>query len=59
MGNIYLYRGNILFRQGLADEARKLWEISRGYFKKCLPENHPIFKQIGNVTQRSFLQHSR
>ncbi len=59
MGNIYLYRGNILFRQGLADEARKLWEISRSYFKKCLPENHPIFKQIGNVTQRSFLQHSR
>ncbi|NOX37337.1 MAG: hypothetical protein GXO78_07355 [Calditrichaeota bacterium] len=59
MGNIYMYRGNILFRQGLTDEARKLWEISRGYFKKCLPENHPIFKQIGNVTQRSDLHHSR
>lgn len=53
MGNIYWYRGNILFHQGMTEEARKLWEISRSYFAKFLKADDPIFKKIGDITQKS------
>jgi hypothetical protein len=53
-GNIYLYRGNLFFHQGMGEEAKKLWEISRSYFSKYLPEDDPIFKKIGNISQKSY-----
>ncbi len=54
MGNIYWYRGNLFFHQGMTEEARKLWEISRNYFAKYLKADDPIFKKIGNINQKSF-----
>ena len=53
-GNIYWYRGNLSYHQGMNEEARKLWEISRSYFSKYLPEDDPIFKKIGNVNQKTY-----
>lgn len=47
LGNIYWSKGNLAFQAGKLTEASKLWEISRSYFKKVLPENHPNFKKIG------------
>lgn len=56
MGNIYWFRGNLLYRQGMLSEARKFWEISRSYFRKYLPEDSPFLKQIGNVNKKSSLR---
>jgi Tfp pilus assembly protein PilF len=54
MGNIYWYRGNIVFQQGMNEEARKMWEISRSYFRKYLPEDDPVLKKIGSINQKTF-----
>lgn len=54
IGNIYWYRGNLVFHQGMNEEAKKLWEISRSYFSKYLPDEDPIFKKIGNINQKSY-----
>ncbi len=56
MGNIYRFRGNLMFHQGYADEAKKLWDLSRRYFSRCLPEDHPMLKQIGDVSRESSLK---
>lgn len=56
MGNIYRFRGNLLFRQGLEEEAKKLWDISRNYFNRFLPEDSPILKQIGDISRESSLK---
>lgn len=56
MGNIYRFRGNLAFHQGFADDAKKLWDLSRRYFSRCLPEDHPILKQIGDVSRESSLK---
>lgn len=54
MGNIYWYRGNLFFHQGLTEEAKKLWEISRSYFSKFLKTDDPVFKRIGNISSSSY-----
>ena len=54
MGNIYWYRGNLVFHQGLSEEARKMWEISRSYFRKFLNEDDPVLKKIGSITQKTY-----
>jgi len=54
MGNIHWYRGNIAFHQGMVEEAKKLWEISRNYFSKYLPEDDPLLKKIGNISQKTY-----
>lgn len=54
MGNIHWYRGNIAFHQGMVEEAKKLWEISRNYFSKYLPEDDPVLKKIGNISQKTY-----
>lgn len=53
-GNIYWYRGNLVYHQGMNEEAKKLWEISRNYFSKYLPTDDPIFKKIGIITQKTY-----
>ena len=54
MGNIYWYRGNLVFQQGMNEEARKMWEISRSYFRKYLPEDDPVLKKIGSINQKTY-----
>lgn len=54
MGNIHWYRGNIAFHQGMVEVAKKLWEISRNYFSKYLPEDDPVLKRIGNISQKTY-----
>jgi hypothetical protein len=56
MGNVYLFRGNLLFKQGMPEEAKKMWEISRNYFGKYLPEDDPIFKDIGQMSNKSLMK---
>lgn len=56
MGNIYRFRGNLSFMKGDAEEARKLWEVSRSYFGRFLPEDHPLFKEIGDISRESSLR---
>lgn len=56
MGFIYRFRGNLLFHQGLADDAKKLWDISRNYFSRFLPEDSPMLKQIGDISRESSLR---
>ena len=56
MGYIYRFRGNLLFHQGLADDAKKLWDISRNYFSRFLPEDSPMLKQIGDISRESSLR---
>lgn len=53
MGNIYWFRGNLLFYEGMGEEAKRLWEISRNYFSRYLPPDDSIFKQIGHVNNQS------
>jgi len=54
MGNIYWYRGNLVFHQGMHEEAKKMWEISRSYFRKYLPKDAPVLKKIGSINQKTF-----
>lgn len=56
MGYIYRFRGNLLFHQGLTDDAKKLWDISRNYFSRFLPEDSPMLKQIGDISRESSLR---
>jgi tetratricopeptide (TPR) repeat protein len=56
MGNIYRFRGNLQFYQGFTEEAKKLWEISRSYFSRYLPEDSPVIKQIGDISRESSLK---
>ena len=56
MGNIYRFRGNLLFRRGYEEDARKLWDISRNYFNRFLPEDSPVLKQIGDISRESSLK---
>ena len=56
MGNAYLFRGNLFFNQGMPEEAKKMWEISKNYFGKYLPENDPIFKGIGQISNKSSMK---
>ncbi|MCB0291581.1 MAG: hypothetical protein KDH97_15100 [Calditrichaeota bacterium] len=49
MGNIYRFRGNLLFYQGKPEEAHKIWEISKSYYSRCLPPDSPLIKQVGDV----------
>ncbi len=53
MGNIYRFRGNLLFQQGNVDEARKLWDVSRSYFIRYLPADSPQLKEIGDISRES------
>ncbi len=53
MANIYHYRGNLLFHQGLTDEAKKLWDISRNYFRRFLPEDSPQLHRVGDISRES------
>ncbi|GEM_PF-3295178 len=53
MGNIYRFRGDLLFQQGNVDEARRLWDVSRSYFIRYLPEDSPQLKEIGDVSRES------
>ncbi len=46
-GNLYWFRGNILWQQGLTEEAQQMWQLAKKYLKKCYPPNHPILKEIG------------
>lgn len=54
MGNIYWYRGNLVFHQGMHEEAKKMWEISRSYFRKYLPKDDPVLKKIGSISQKTY-----
>jgi menaquinone-dependent protoporphyrinogen IX oxidase len=54
MGNIYWYRGNLVFHQGMHEEAKKMWEISRSYFRKYLPKDAPVLKKIGSINQKTY-----
>ena len=56
MGNIYLFRGNLAYHRGENDAAQRLWDISRNYFQRCLPENDEVFRQIGSVELKSMLR---
>ncbi len=51
LGNLYWFRGNILWQQGLTAEAQQMWQLARKYLKKCYPPNHSIFKKIGRPTR--------
>ncbi|RMG68714.1 MAG: hypothetical protein D6715_01535 [Calditrichaeota bacterium] len=53
MGQVYWTKGNLLYHQGQLAEARKLWEISRSYFSKMLPEDSSLLKQVGILGQNS------
>lgn len=53
MGNIYRFRGNLMFHQGDTEQAKKFWDVSRSYFIRYLPEDHPKLKQIGDISQES------
>ena len=50
VGNVYRFRGNLLFRQGRFEEARTLWDISRSYYARCLPPDSPLLKEIGQIS---------
>ncbi|RMH97453.1 MAG: hypothetical protein D6681_11955 [Calditrichaeota bacterium] len=49
LANIYRYRGNLLFHQGFVQEARKYWEISRSYYRKFLPPDDPLLREVGSM----------
>ncbi len=51
LGNLYWFRGNILWKQGLAEEAQQMWQLATKYLKKCYPPNHSIFKEIGKISR--------
>ena len=53
LGNIYWSRGDIAYHQGLIEDAQRYWNISRDYFRKYLPPDHPVFKQIGSLANHS------
>lgn len=54
MGNIYWFRGNLVFHQGMHEEAKKMWEISKSYFRKYLPKDDPVLKKIGSISQKTY-----
>ena len=56
MGNIYHYRGNMLYYQGLIDQAKKQWNISKRYFARILPENDIKFREIGAISRESSMK---
>jgi hypothetical protein len=56
MGNIYRFRGNLMLHRGFTEEARKLWDISRKYYSRFLPEDSPVLKQVGDISRESSLQ---
>lgn len=56
MGNIYRFRGNLMLHRGLTEEARKLWDISRNYYSRFLPEDSPVLKQVGDISRESSLK---
>ena len=49
MANIYWSKGNLSYQQNRKTEASRLWEISRNYMRKYLPEDHPLIKQVGEM----------
>ncbi len=51
LGNLYWFRGNILWKQGLTGEAQQMWQLATKYLKKCYPPQHPIFKEIGRISR--------
>ena len=53
MGQVYWTKGNLLYHQGKLAEARKLWEISRSYFSKLLPQDSTLLKQVGMLGQNA------
>lgn len=56
MGNIYHYRGNMLYYQGLIEQAKKQWDISRRYFARILPENDIKFREVGAISRESSMK---
>ncbi len=56
MGNIYHYRGNMQYYQGLIDQAKKQWNISKRYFARILPENDIKFREIGAISRESSMK---
>ncbi|HQU71143.1 MAG: hypothetical protein KDI06_06565 [Calditrichaeota bacterium] len=49
LGHIYRCRGDLASQQGNAGEARRFWDISRNYYYRFLPEDDPVFRQIGQL----------
>jgi tetratricopeptide (TPR) repeat protein len=56
MGNIYRFRGNLMFHRGFTEDAKKLWDISRIYYSRYLPEDSPVLKQVGDISRESSLK---
>ena len=53
LGNIHYCRGNLLYRQGMFRAASQQWEISRSYYRKCLPDDSPILQQVGQLSRQT------
>ncbi len=51
-GNIHFCRGNLLYRQGMFYAADRQWEISRSYYRKCLPGDSPLLQQVGELARQ-------
>ncbi|MGH1366807.1 MAG: tetratricopeptide repeat protein [Calditrichia bacterium] len=56
MGNIYQYRGNMLYYQGLIDQAKTQWDLSRRYFARILPQDDIKFREIGAISRESSMK---
>ena len=49
MANVYRFKGNLAYFQGMPEEAKKFWELSRNYLKRYLPPNSPLIKEVGDL----------
>ncbi len=56
LGNVYRFRGNLAFHQGLTEDARKLWEISRNYYRYLFPDDDLRIREVGDISRDSSMK---